>query len=157
MCRVAPIAERQLVSVVFADLVGFTSLSELRDAEEIRDLLSRYFELAVTLIVRYGETVEKFIGGAVMDVVIGRRLKAKGTSWHRPRADRILQLRLLKENKSWDRYRAARRSRTSIIAALPKHWMHRRSRAHLQFLSTKRRIRFAAATNASDASRIRSC
>jgi hypothetical protein len=54
----------------------------------------------------------------VMDVVIGRRLKAKGTSWHRPGADRILHLRVLKENKSWDRYWAARRSRTSLIAAL---------------------------------------
>jgi hypothetical protein len=54
----------------------------------------------------------------VMDVVIGRRLKAKGTSWHRPGADRILHLRVLKENRSWDRYWAARRSRTSLIAAL---------------------------------------
>jgi len=54
----------------------------------------------------------------VMDVVIGRRLKAKGTSWHRPGADRILHLRVLKENRSWDRYWAARRSRTSITAAL---------------------------------------
>ncbi|MHB8660239.1 MAG: hypothetical protein ACYC91_20340 [Solirubrobacteraceae bacterium] len=54
----------------------------------------------------------------VMDVVIGRRLKAKGTSWHRPGADRILQLRVLKENRSWDRYWAARRSGTSLIAAL---------------------------------------
>ena len=54
----------------------------------------------------------------VMDVVIGRRLKAKGTSWHRPGADRLLHLRVLKENKSWDRYWAARRSRTSLIAAL---------------------------------------
>lgn len=54
----------------------------------------------------------------VMDVVIGRRLKAKGTSWHRPGADRILHLRVLKENRTWDRYWAARRSRTSLIAAL---------------------------------------
>ncbi len=54
----------------------------------------------------------------VMDVVIGRRLKAKGTSWHRPGADRILHLRVLKENRSWNRYWAARRSRTSLIAAL---------------------------------------
>jgi hypothetical protein len=53
-----------------------------------------------------------------MDVVIGRRLKAKGTSWHRPGADRILHLRVLKENRTWDRYWAARRSRTSLIAAL---------------------------------------
>jgi len=66
--REAPIAERRLVSVLFADLVGFTSLSESRDAEATRDLLSRYFELARTLIIRYGGTVEKFIGDAVMAV-----------------------------------------------------------------------------------------
>ena len=43
----APVAERRLVTVLFADLVGFTALSEGRDAEETRDLLSRYFELAL--------------------------------------------------------------------------------------------------------------
>ncbi|MHB8719547.1 MAG: hypothetical protein ACYDAC_11755 [Candidatus Dormibacteria bacterium] len=53
-----------------------------------------------------------------MDVVIGRRLKTKGTSWHRPVAYRNLHLRGLGENRSWDRYWAARRSRTSLIAAL---------------------------------------
>ena len=65
---VAPAAERRLVSVLFADFVGFTAWSESRDAEETRDLLSRYFELARTLIGRYGGTVEKFIGDAVMAV-----------------------------------------------------------------------------------------
>jgi class 3 adenylate cyclase/tetratricopeptide (TPR) repeat protein len=64
----APVAERRLVSVLFADLVGFTTLSESRDAEEVRDLLSRYFETARTIIARYGGTVEKFIGDAVMAV-----------------------------------------------------------------------------------------
>src|SRR5919201_4513724 len=39
-----PLAERRLVSVLFADLVGFTPLSESRDPEEVRELLSRYFE-----------------------------------------------------------------------------------------------------------------
>ena len=63
-----PAAERRLVSVLFADLVGFTTASEGRDAEETRDLLSRYFETARTLIERYGGTVEKFIGDAVMAV-----------------------------------------------------------------------------------------
>ncbi len=63
-----PTAERRLVSVLFADLVGFTTLSEARDAEEVRELLSRYFETARTLIERYGGTVEKFIGDAVMAV-----------------------------------------------------------------------------------------
>src|SRR5712691_10079795 len=64
----APAAERRLVSVLFADLVGFTSLSERRDAEETRELLSRYFETAQRLISLYGGTVEKFIGDAVMAV-----------------------------------------------------------------------------------------
>jgi class 3 adenylate cyclase/tetratricopeptide (TPR) repeat protein len=56
------------VSVLFADLVGFTSLSESRDAEEVRALLSRYFDTCRRLIELYGGTVEKFIGDAVMAV-----------------------------------------------------------------------------------------
>jgi predicted ATPase/class 3 adenylate cyclase len=56
------------VSVLFADLVGFTTLSEHRDPEEVRELLSRYFDRCRTLIERYGGTVEKFIGDAVMAV-----------------------------------------------------------------------------------------
>jgi class 3 adenylate cyclase len=61
-------AERRLVSVLFADLVGFTTLSEGRDPEEVREFLSRYFEIARTLVGRYGGTIEKFIGDAVMVV-----------------------------------------------------------------------------------------
>jgi class 3 adenylate cyclase/tetratricopeptide (TPR) repeat protein len=57
-----------LVSVLFADLVGFTSLSENRDPEETRELLSVYFDRCRTLIGRYGGTAEKFIGDAVMAV-----------------------------------------------------------------------------------------
>jgi class 3 adenylate cyclase/tetratricopeptide (TPR) repeat protein len=62
----APVAERRFVTVLFADLVGFTTLSESRDAEEVRELLSRYFETARSIIGRYGGRVEKFIGDAVM-------------------------------------------------------------------------------------------
>ena len=64
----APSAERKVVTVLFADLVGFTSISEKRDAEEVRDLLSRYFDQSRQLIARYGGVVEKFIGDAVMAV-----------------------------------------------------------------------------------------
>jgi class 3 adenylate cyclase len=52
--------------VLFADLVGFTTLSEHRDPEEVRELLARYFEVASSAIERHGGTVEKFIGDAVM-------------------------------------------------------------------------------------------
>src|SRR3954465_13356743 len=61
-------AERRVCSVLFCDLVGFTTLSEARDAEEVRELLSRYFDTARTVIARYGGVVEKFIGDAVMAV-----------------------------------------------------------------------------------------
>ncbi|HEY3522184.1 MAG TPA: adenylate/guanylate cyclase domain-containing protein [Candidatus Limnocylindrales bacterium] len=60
--------ERRLVSVLFADLVGFTGLAADRDAEAVRELLGRYFELAREVIERYGGVVEKFIGDAVMAV-----------------------------------------------------------------------------------------
>ena len=66
--RPASSAERRLVSVLFADLVGFTALSESRDPEEVRELLTRYFDSCKTLIDRYGGVVEKFIGDAVMAV-----------------------------------------------------------------------------------------
>jgi len=64
----AAAAERRLVSVLFADLVGFTPLSESRDPEEVRELLSRYFDSCRRLVQLYGGTVEKFIGDAVMAV-----------------------------------------------------------------------------------------
>ena len=63
-----PAAEHRLVSVLFADLVGFTQASAGRDAEDTRQLLSTYFDTCRTLITRYGGTVEKFIGDAVMAV-----------------------------------------------------------------------------------------
>src|SRR5947208_6133079 len=49
----APTAERRLVTVLFADHVGFTAIAEGRDAEETRELLSQYFETARRLIGRY--------------------------------------------------------------------------------------------------------
>jgi class 3 adenylate cyclase/tetratricopeptide (TPR) repeat protein len=61
-------AEVRLVSVLFVDLVGFTSLSETRDAEDMRELLSSYFAVAREVVGRHGGSIEKFIGDAVMAV-----------------------------------------------------------------------------------------
>ena len=57
-----------MCSVLFCDVAGFTPLSEARDPEAVRELLSGYFEVARTVIGRYGGVVEKFIGDAVMAV-----------------------------------------------------------------------------------------
>lgn len=61
-------AERRLCSVLFVDLVGFTTLAEQRDPEHVREILTIYFDHAQRIVNRYGGTVEKFIGDAVMAV-----------------------------------------------------------------------------------------
>lgn len=59
---------RKIASVLFGDLVGFTTLSESRDPEEVRELLTAYFDECRDVVSRYGGELEKFIGDAVMAV-----------------------------------------------------------------------------------------
>ena len=58
--------ERKVVTVLFADLVGFTSRAEQLDPEDVRATLSPYYARLRSEIERHGGTVEKFIGDAVM-------------------------------------------------------------------------------------------
>jgi class 3 adenylate cyclase len=60
--------ERRIVSVLFADLVGFTSRSERLDVEDVRAILRPYYASLRERIESFGGTVEKFIGDAVMGV-----------------------------------------------------------------------------------------
>lgn len=60
--------ERKLVSILFADVTGSTALADEMDAEDVRALMSRYYEHARRLMVDYGGTLEKFIGDAIMAV-----------------------------------------------------------------------------------------
>src|SRR5262245_23651469 len=60
--------ERKVVSVLFVDLVGFTGRSDRADPEDVRAALRPYHERLKTEIERFGGTVEKFIGDAVMAV-----------------------------------------------------------------------------------------
>jgi class 3 adenylate cyclase/tetratricopeptide (TPR) repeat protein len=61
-------SERRVSSVLFGDLVGFTGLAESRDPEDVRELLTGYFDRCRDVVARYGGTIEKFIGDAVMAV-----------------------------------------------------------------------------------------
>src|SRR5205085_6371555 len=58
--------ERKVVSVLFADLVGFTSRAEHLDPEDVRAVLAPYWERLRSELEKRGGTVEKFIGDAVM-------------------------------------------------------------------------------------------
>ncbi len=63
-----PNAERKLVTVLYADLVGHTEIGTRTDPEEWRTLLKAYFAEMAKPIERYGGTVEKFIGDAIFAV-----------------------------------------------------------------------------------------
>jgi class 3 adenylate cyclase len=63
-----PAVERRIVSVLFADLVGFTPLSESLDPEDVATIQDAYFSATRETIQRYGGVLEKFIGDAAMAV-----------------------------------------------------------------------------------------
>jgi class 3 adenylate cyclase/tetratricopeptide (TPR) repeat protein len=63
-----PTGERRPVTVLFADIVGFTALSARMDAEEIHRILGRFFEITDGIVARYGGSVDKHIGDNVMAV-----------------------------------------------------------------------------------------
>ena len=58
--------ERRVVTVLFADLVGFTSLSETRDPEQVKLLVDRCFQMLVADITSFGGRVDKIIGDAIV-------------------------------------------------------------------------------------------
>ncbi|MBL8894550.1 MAG: AAA family ATPase [Rhizobiales bacterium] len=64
----APEGERRVAAVLFADLVGYTALTNRRDAEDIHTLLQGFFAMADRLIEEYGGRVDKHIGDCVMGV-----------------------------------------------------------------------------------------
>ena len=63
-----PPEERRVVTVMFADIIGSTPLADRLDPEDMRAILSSYFNLMTEQIRKHGGTVEKYIGDAVMAV-----------------------------------------------------------------------------------------
>ena len=59
-------AERKIVTILFADVTGFTALAEKLDAEEVRALINDCFEWLVPVVQKYQGTIDKFIGDAIM-------------------------------------------------------------------------------------------
>ena len=61
-----PADERRLVTIVFADLAGFTSIAENLEPDEVQELLNRCFDCLVPCVERYGGTIDKFTGDGLM-------------------------------------------------------------------------------------------
>ena len=64
--RTALAGERKQVTVLFADVSGFTSISEQLDPEEVHQLMNRAFELMLGEVHRYEGTINQFLGDGVM-------------------------------------------------------------------------------------------
>jgi class 3 adenylate cyclase/tetratricopeptide (TPR) repeat protein len=72
---VGRVVERRIVTVLFADLVGFTALSERLDAEDVSLVQDAYFDAVRETIGRHGGVLEKFIGDAAMAVFGAPRVR----------------------------------------------------------------------------------
>src|SRR5262249_61685928 len=91
LAPVAPPQEvRKLVTILFCDLKGSTSLGESLDSESLRETMSRYFDAMSASITRHGGTIEKFIGDAVM-AVFGLPRVHEGDALRAVRAARGMQ------------------------------------------------------------------
>lgn len=97
----APETDRRPVTVLFADLSGFTALSERLDPEEIRALQSDLFQEMASVIDRYGGFVEKFAGDAVM-AVFGAPVAHEDDPERAIRAAIVMHERMPALNRRWE-------------------------------------------------------
>ncbi|HHS97149.1 MAG TPA: tetratricopeptide repeat protein [Chloroflexi bacterium] len=63
-----PSEERKRVTVLFSDLAGFTAMSEKMDPEDVTAVMDAYFQRMNPAVLRYGGTIEKYIGDAILAI-----------------------------------------------------------------------------------------
>src|SRR5207249_6008749 len=97
-----PEADRRLVTVLFADLSGFTALSERLDPEEVRGFQGELFREMAAAIARYDGFVEKFVGDAVM-AVFGAPVAHEDDPERALRAALAMHGRMAGLNQRWER------------------------------------------------------
>lgn len=99
--------ERRTITVVFADIVAFTPLSEALEPEKLAALMARFYDVTATVAFAHGATIDKFIGDAVMAILgapeatsvadQARQAVAMAEAWHQAVRDldgRRLNLRI---------------------------------------------------------------
>jgi adenylate cyclase len=103
-------AGKREVSVLFADLQGFTSFSEGRDPREVSEMLNAYFEVAIPpLVTEQGGEIDRLMGDAIM-ATWGTRGDQPDHAERAVRAALALQAttaQIAAEHPSWPRFRAA--------------------------------------------------
>jgi adenylate cyclase len=109
------------VSVLFADLAGFTSFAEGREPREVSEMLNAYFEVAIPPIVReHGGEIDRLIGDAIM-ATWGTRGDQPDHAERAVNASVALQTetaRLASEHPDWPRFRAAVNSGEALVGVM---------------------------------------
>jgi adenylate cyclase len=109
------------VSVLFADLAGFTSFSEGREPREVSEMLNSYFEVAIPPIVReHGGEIDRLIGDAIM-ATWGTRGDQPDHAERAVNAAAALQTetaRLAAEHPDWPRFRAGVNSGEALVGVV---------------------------------------
>jgi adenylate cyclase len=109
------------VSVLFADLAGFTSFSEGREPREVTEMLNAYFEVAIPPIVReHGGEIDRLIGDAIM-ATWGTRGDQPDHAERAVNAAAALQTetaRLAAEHPDWPRFRAAVNTGEALVGVV---------------------------------------
>jgi adenylate cyclase len=109
------------VSVLFADLEGFTKFAEGRNPREVSEMLNTYLEVAIPPIVReHGGEIDRLIGDAIM-ATWGTRGDQPDHAARAVRAAAALQReaeRISREHPDWPRFRAAVNSGDALVGVL---------------------------------------
>lgn len=114
-------AGKREVSVLFADLAGFTSFSEGRDPREVSEMLNAYFEVAIPPIVsEHGGEIDSLIGDAIM-ATWGTRGDQPDHAERAVSAAAALQAqtaRIAADHPDWPRFRAAVNSGEALVGVM---------------------------------------
>lgn len=92
--------KRVPASVLFSDIRGYTSITETLTAEEVVDMLNRYFEPMVDAVIRHKGTLDKYIGDAIM-AVFGSPLPFDNHEWMAVQTAIEMRHRLVEFNAAW--------------------------------------------------------
>jgi adenylate cyclase len=91
---------RKEVSVLFSDIRSYTTITETLEAEEVVEMLNRYFELMVDAVFEHKGTLDKYIGDAIM-AVFGSPLKLEDHAWEAVQTAIEMRQRLTGFNIDW--------------------------------------------------------
>jgi len=93
-------SERREVTVLFSDIVGFTSISDKEEPEIVYDLLTEYFEAMTRIIFKHGGTIDKFMGDGIL-AFWGAPIPAGNSALPAVRAAAEMQSSVRKLNVKW--------------------------------------------------------